>query len=135
MGRKQGSVHTGLPCFASGTLICLNPGLICNFVQGTAKQVKKLVINTNICSELCSVGVVSTQRGQVKSRLPPGGPSVQRANQQELYIPYLQTFNFFQVSSYQVHYSRQLDPRTELSNFILLRSLTSSLKVKTSTSS
>ena len=46
-------------------------------------------------------------------------------NQQELYIPYLQTFKFFQVSSYQVYYSRQLDPRTEIANFILLRSLTS----------
>ena len=50
---------------------------------------------------------------------------VQRGNQQELYIPYLQTFNFFQVSSYQVYYKTQLDPRTEIANFIMLRSLTS----------
>ena len=50
---------------------------------------------------------------------------VQRVNQQELYIPYLQTFQVLQVSSSQVYCSRQLDPRTVSTNFIPPRSLTS----------
>ena len=37
MDRKQESVLTGLPSFASGTLNCLNPGLICSFVQQPRK--------------------------------------------------------------------------------------------------
>ena len=53
----------------------MNPGLICNFVWGTRKTNETTLLSTPIfCSESSSVGVISTQRGQVKSRLTPGGP-------------------------------------------------------------
>ena len=42
------SVITALPCFASGALICLNPGLIHNFVQGTKKTSETTWVSTQV---------------------------------------------------------------------------------------
>ena len=53
------------------------------------------VIKAKPCSESNSVGLISTQRGWVKRRFLPGGPCSSGANQQELYIPYLQTSKFY----------------------------------------
>ena len=52
---------------------------------------RQLCYQDQLCSESRSV----TQRGWVESRLLPGGPCSSQVNQQQLSVPYLQTFKFY----------------------------------------
>ena len=78
------------------------------------------VVNTNICSESSLVGVISKQRGWVKSRLLPDGLSSSEGSLVRTLHPHLLIQDTSYIKFCQVNYSRQFHPRTEPSNFIVL---------------
>ena len=102
MDRKQESAFTGSPCFASGTLSFLNPRLICNFVQGTRKTSKTTLLSRSSSAQ--NQVQLSTQRGQVKSRLLPGGPCSSECYSARTLHTLSSNFQVLQVSSYQVYF-------------------------------
>ena len=112
---------TGIPCFASVPLICLNPGLISNFVQGTRKTSK----TTFLLRPNSAQDQIYTQERTGKSRLLPGGPCSSEGSSARTYIPHLHTFLSFTSFNFKFIIQEKLDPRTESRNFILRFSLTS----------
>ena len=91
-----------LPCFASGTLICLKPGLICNFVQGTRDNSKTTSLSRSSSGHI-QIHLKKFKRKMGESRLLPGGPIVAQRDHQQKLSGLIFPSSISQISSYQVY--------------------------------